>query len=210
MVEDVAGTDVEMVQTTNYPWEGKVAIAVNPTTSKSFTLRVRVPNRDVSALYTAKPEVHGMTSIAVNGQVVKPAVVNGYAEIQRTWKAGDTVVLELPLGVQRMYASEKVAADRGRVALRYGPLVYNIEKVDQDIEAVLDPASPLTTEWRGDLLGGVTVIRGRFANGAPMLAIPNFARFNRQPPAPPPPRPEPGAPPTPPPAPSSIVWIREI
>jgi DUF1680 family protein len=202
-VEDVVGTDVEMVQTTNYPWEGKVAITVNPKVSKSFTLRVRVPRRDVSALYTAKPEISGITSIAVNGQAVKPAIVNGYAEIKRTWKMGDTVELELPLGVQRVYASEKVAADKGRVALRYGPLVYNVEQLDQDIDGALDPASPLTTEWRSDLLGGVTVIRGRFTDGKPLLAIPNFARFNRQPPAPP------AAPSSTPSPPLSIVWIRE-
>jgi DUF1680 family protein len=203
VVEDVVGTDVEMVQTTNYPWEGKVSITVNPKVSKTFTLRLRVPNRDVSALYTARPEVNGSRSITVNGQPVRPSTVSGYVEIKRTWKAGDTVELELPLHVQRVYASEKVAADKGRVALRYGPLVYNIEQVDQNIEGILDPQSSLTTEWRGDLLGGVTVIHGRFADGSPLLAIPNFARFNRQPP---------GTNPAPPPAvspPLSIVWIRE-
>jgi DUF1680 family protein len=206
IVEDVAGVDVEMVQTTNYPWEGQVAITVNPVNPKapkSFVLRVRVPSRDVSLLYSAKPMADGITSIAVNGRAVKPSVVNGYAEIERTWKAGDTVTLELPLRVQRVYANEKVAADRGRVALRYGPLVYNIEKVDQNIDAALDAASPLTTEWRSDLLGGVTVIHGRFTDGSPMLAIPNFARFNRQSSNPP-------APASAPPAPASIVWIREI
>ena len=52
-VENVAGTDVEMVQATDYPWSGKVAITVNPKTSKNFSLRIRVPNRDVSTLYTA-------------------------------------------------------------------------------------------------------------------------------------------------------------
>ena len=54
-------------------------------------------------------------------------------------------------------------ANRGRVALRYGPLVYNIERVDQDITGALDPSSPLKAEWRPDLLGGVTVITGKFA-----------------------------------------------
>ena len=83
---------------------------------------------------------------------------------------------------------------------------------------MLDPSSPLTAEWRADLLGGVTVITGKFASGAPLLAIPNYARYNRNPPAPPyvpPPRPAPGqaaAPPAPrpaPPPPESIVWISE-
>ena len=34
-------------------------------------------------------------------------------------------------------ASEKIAATSGKVALRYGPLVYNIEQVDQDITGAL-------------------------------------------------------------------------
>ena len=34
MVANVAGTDVEMVQATEYPWSGKVGITVNPLTSK--------------------------------------------------------------------------------------------------------------------------------------------------------------------------------
>jgi len=65
------------------------------------------------------------------------------------------------------------------VALRYGPLVYNIESVDQDVEGVLSPTAALSTEWKGYLLGGVLVIKGAFANGAPLMAVPNYARLNR-------------------------------
>ena len=54
MVPGVAGTDVEMVQTTDYPWAGKVSIGVNPAASKAFTIRIRVPNRDVSSLYSVE------------------------------------------------------------------------------------------------------------------------------------------------------------
>ncbi len=63
--------------------------------------------------------------------------MNGYAAIARTWKAGDRIELELPMAVQRVHASEKIAATAGKVALRYGPLVYNIEQVDQDISGAL-------------------------------------------------------------------------
>ena len=123
--------------------------------------------------------------------------------------------------LQRVRASDQIAATRGKVALRYGPLIYNIEQIDQDINGVLARTADLTPEWRGDLLGGVTVIKGRFVDGTPMTAIPNFARYNRNPPAPPyvppppAPRPAPGAaaappPPRPaPPPPTSIVWITE-
>jgi hypothetical protein len=117
--------------------------------------------------------------------------------------------------IQRIRAIDKVEADQGKVALRYGPLIYNIEKVDVgDVGKVLPPDAPLTTEWRGDLLGGVMVIKGKFADGSPMIAIPNYARMNREPE--PPPRPaervaESGGQRErrePPPI-ASVVWINE-
>ena len=96
------------------------------------------------------------------------------------WKEGDKVDLVLPMKIQRVHASDKIADTRNKVALRYGPLVYNIEQADQPIDKVLSPNSPLTTEWKGDLLGGVMVIKGKFADGTPMMAIPNYARTNRE------------------------------
>lgn len=186
-IDNVAGTDVEMVQDTNYPWSGNVAITVNPTLRKRFAINIRIPTRDVSTLYSATPKADGMSSLMVNGRTVTPVLVNGYASITRTWSAGDTIEFVLPMKIQRVRADEKIAANIGRVALRYGPLVYNIERVDQDIDGVLPAGAPLTTQWRGDLLGGVTVITGAFANGTPMMAIPHYARFNRNPAVPPPP-----------------------
>ena len=41
--------------------------------------------------------------------------------------------------VQRVQASRQVTADVGRVALRYGPLIYNLESVDQNLNSVLSP-----------------------------------------------------------------------
>jgi hypothetical protein len=175
----VADTDVQMVQETNYPWDGNIAITVNPTESKTFSVRVRVPNRDVSTLYSASPLANGITSISVNGDSMSPRIENGYAVIDRQWKAGDKINLVLPMAVQRVKAIDKVDADQGRVALRYGPLVYNIENVDQDITQSLSVNTELKSEWRGDFLHGVRVITGTFANGSPLLAVPNYARNNR-------------------------------
>ena len=187
-VENIAGTNVQMVQATDYPWSGKVSITVNPAKEKVFTIKVRSPKRDVSALYTSTPDANGITAISVNGSSITPTLDKGYVVLTRKWKAGDKIDLALPMKVQRVKASEKIAADIGRVALRYGPLVYNIESVDQDITQVLSPGSVLTTEWKADLLKaakgapeGVIVIKGAFANGAPLMAVPNYARNNRTP-----------------------------
>jgi uncharacterized protein len=202
-VENIGGTDVEMVQETNYPWDGKVAITVNPKTAKSFNVNIRVPNRDIGALYKNYPEVNAITSLSVNGKAVKPAINNGYAAVKRTWNKGDKIDLVIPMEIQQVKASDRIEADRGKIALRYGPLVYNIEQVDQDITKVFDSRAKLVTEWKPDLLGGVVMIKGQFADGSPMMAIPNFVRANRDAPLPVSAQGQRSAPRPP----TSIVWI---
>jgi DUF1680 family protein len=179
-VSNVAGTDVEMIQKTDYPWSGKIAITVNPAKETTFAIHVRSPNRSVSKLYSSSPDSDGITSLAVNGKPVEPNVENGYATIRRMWKPGDTIAIELPMKIQRVKCVDEVAANRGKVALRRGPLVYNIESVDgNNMDGTLEPSSTLRTEWRPDILGGVMTIRGTFTDGSPLTAIPNYARNNR-------------------------------
>lgn len=178
-LKDIAGTEIKMVQTTDYPWSGDVAIEVSPKVSKEFTVAVRVPDRDVSNLYTNIPAVDGITSIAVNGRTVKADVKNGYAMIKRKWKSGDKIELVLPMKPMRIKADPRIEDNRGRVALRYGPLIYSIESIDQDINKILPPASPLTTQWKPDALDGILLIKGQFSDGSEMIAIPNYARNNR-------------------------------
>ena len=144
----------------------------------------------------------GYRSISVNGQSQTPSIENGYVAIRRAWKKGDRIVLDLPMSIQRITADKRIEADRGRVALRYGPLLYNVETADhQDINKAIG-TGPLSLEWKGDLLHGVMVIKGAWADGTPLLAIPNYARLNRA-----------GTTPYPQEAadraPASIVWIKQ-
>jgi DUF1680 family protein len=185
-VPAVAGTDVELLQDTDYPWSGKVAITVKPSSPREFAMRIRMPSRSVSDLYTSTPAADGITSISVNGARVNAPAENGYAVISRTWQSGDKIEVELPMVVQRVKCIDKVAANVGRVALMYGPLVYNVEQVDnpnlgsrEGGEPVLSPDTELLTEWKPDLLGGVVVIKGKWADGSPLMAVPNYARNNR-------------------------------
>ena len=88
----------------------------------------------------------------------------GYVAIARTWQAGDTIELDLPMPVRRVVANEQVAADRGRVALQRGPIVYAAEWPDNPNgkvrNIVLPDGAPLTSEFRADLLNGVQVVKG--------------------------------------------------
>jgi uncharacterized protein len=183
-VGEVAGTPLEVVQETNYPWKGGLAITLNPTEAREFSVRVRIPDRKTSALYTPQPAVHGLLSARVNGEPQQPRIERGYAVFTRTWKRGDRIELELPLEAQRVTADERIEATRGKVALRYGPMVYNVELADQtSIDGPIGPA-PLGTEWRPDLLGGVVVVTGQWRDGSKLTAIPNFVRLNREGPSP--------------------------
>lgn len=178
-INSVAGTSVQMVQTTDYPINGNVSITVNPSAAKNFTIYLHAPDRSVSTIYSSTPDSNGITSITVNGSAVSTSSSKGYVAITRTWTMGDKIDIVLPMMVQRVKAISNVAADSGRVALMYGPLVYNIESVDQDVNLILNPSSALTVQWNGSLLGGVNVIKGFFTSGAALTAIPNYARLNR-------------------------------
>lgn len=182
-VPGIAGTEVEMIQQTDYPWNGHVDITVNPEQDRTFTLHIRVPNHAVSELYTPTPDANGMRWIKLNGKRITPPIENGYALIKRRWIRGDRIEFELPMDIQRVYGSDKIAATRGEVALRYGPLIYTVEAADQDINQTLAPDAKLIEKWRPDLLDGVMTIQGQWADGSAFLAVPYYARANRTGPA---------------------------
>jgi len=178
-VENLMGQDVEIVQQTDYPWNGKVAMVINPKTAKAFDLHLRIPNRQTSALYSSEPRLDGLLSLKINGQSVTPRIENGYCVLHREWHAGDHIEFELPMTPQRITADPKIKALRGQVALAYGPLIYCVEQADQTRLDQALGAEPLKAEWRSDLLDGVMVLKGQWADKSPLTAIPYYARMNR-------------------------------
>lgn len=175
----VAGTTLRLEQRTDYPWKERVEIILHPAGPATFALHLRQPDHEVSRLYRAEPATAPIGTIRVNGEPVTAVNKEGYAVITREWKEGDSVTFDVPLAIQRVTADEKVAADRGLVALRYGPMVYNFESVDQKLDKELSPSAPLEATWNPGLLGGVMTITGKFTDGTPFTAIPNYARNNR-------------------------------
>lgn len=115
---EVAGTRVGLREVSNYPWSGEIAITLEPEAEAAFDLKLRIPGWCRGATAT------------VNGEAVRLAPLNGYATLHRTWKKGDTVRLDLPMPVERIYANPHVVMDIGRVALTRGPLVYCLEEAD--------------------------------------------------------------------------------
>ena len=193
-----AGTDLELVQTTGYPWKGEIRIDVKAPAPTEFTLRLRIPgwalNRPVpSDLYVYTESAEGSPTLAVNGQAMSLQMQAGYALVTRTWKSGDRVDLHLPMPIRRVAANPAVEADAGRVAVERGPLVYCAEWTDNDgrvSNLVLPDHAALTAAARPDFLNGVVVITGEaqavvekagkvMATPKAMTLIPYYAWANR-------------------------------
>ena len=166
------GTDhvVSLTQTTRYPWDGDIRITVAPEATRAFSIRLRIPgwarNEPVpGSLYRFADASAVAPTVSVNGAAMPLTLDDGYVTIARTWTAGDVIALTLPMPVRRVIAHPDVEADRDRVALQRGPIVYAAEWVDNPNGAVrnivLPSVSVLESAFRPDLLGGVQTITGR-------------------------------------------------
>ncbi len=159
---------VELSQTSNYPWDGAISLAVNPKQKTKFTLRLRIPgwvnNQPVPTnLYSYLNPTKATYSIKVNGKDVTATVDNGYAVIDREWKKGDKVEYILPMNIQRVKAHEKVAADRGLVALERGPVLFCVEDKDNAFNVnsfILPDNAELKLKFNKDIFTGTYTIQG--------------------------------------------------
>ncbi len=112
-------TKVELTQKTDYPWDGKVSIKVNPSASVDFGLNIRIPGWCKSF------------QVALNGDAVSASVnEDGYLAFARKWSSGDEVTLFLDMPVELIVADPRVKENIGKRAIQRGPLVYCLEQTD--------------------------------------------------------------------------------
>lgn len=113
------GSPLKLTQETNYPWDGSVKVTLQTAPKKPFSLFFRVPGWSEGA------------ALLVNGQPVAATLTPGkYAEINRSWKAGDKVELQLPMPAQLLESNALLEETRNQVAVRRGPVVYCLEASD--------------------------------------------------------------------------------
>jgi DUF1680 family protein len=164
------GRTVKMKQETRYPWDGAVKMTVNPDAADSLTIHVRIPgwarNEPVASdLYRFAADSPDAAVLKVNGKKVPIQLDKGYVALTRSWKPGDIIELNLPMPIRRVLANDRVAADRGRVALERGPIVYAAEWPDNPKGQVRNLMLPrderLVADFKPELLRGVTVVKGR-------------------------------------------------
>jgi len=164
------GRTLTLTQETRYPWDGTVKIMVAPEKKSRFTIAIRIPgwaqNQPVPGdLYKFSDRVNEPVTLKVNGKSVSLKLHQGYARLDRSWNPGDEIELNLPMPVRRVIANEKVAADRGRVAVQRGPIVFCAEWPDNPGVSVrnliLPDDAPLTARFEPALLNGVETVSGR-------------------------------------------------
>ena len=198
---ELPGGPITIDQDTRYPWDGAVKMTITPQRARRFAVNVRIPGwaREQpvpSNLYVYTDEIYVPgPSLRVNGTGVPVTLTNGFATVDRTWAPGDVLTLDLQMPVRRIESNPQVMANRGRVALQRGPIVFAAEWPDNPDgkvrNIVLPSGEPLRSEFRRDLLNGVQVITGRAvglafdAKGAvrrtpqPFMAIPYATWANR-------------------------------
>ena len=192
---DLAAGSVAVRMESTYPWDGKVRLTIEDPGAAPWTLSLRVPAWCKGA------------SATVDGRAVGTLGAGGYLRIERAWKPGGVVELDLPMPARLTEAHPRIESTRGCVAIERGPLVYCLETADNpdghvaDLE--IDTAAPLESVWAPDRLGGVVLVKATgwavdtrpWANqlyrqvGAPpaarrrvaLTAVPYYAWANREP-----------------------------
>ncbi len=132
---ELNGTPVEVVEKTNYPFDGRIELTLNPQQPVEFAVRLRIPTWTGDQLVPGKLYRYANLSdekvaLFVNDEAVSFEIENGFAKVKRTWSAGDRVRLELPMPVRANVCRTEVEANRGRRAYSRGPLVYCAESAD--------------------------------------------------------------------------------
>lgn len=163
----VGGKKVILHQETRYPWDGHVTLTVDKNAAGMFAMKIRIPgwvrNQVVpSDLYTYSDGKRPGYSVKVNGEAVTSALEQGYFTIERKWKKGDRVELQLDMEVRTVKANGKVEADRGRMAVERGPIVYCAEWPDNSfnvLSLLMNQHPQFEVVERPDLLYGLNQIK---------------------------------------------------
>lgn len=187
---NLSGEKVGIEMKTNFPWEGKVELVVNPITSKRFTVNLRIPgwiqeNPVPGKLYSFLQEENTNFTLLVNGEKATFRQENGYALLDREWKKGDRITYELPLEIRQLQSRPEVLANTDRIAIQRGPLVYCVEGADNQgkvLQLALSSNPNFTTKEYQILDEKVQAIQFQGLDGQlpkTITAIPYYTWANR-------------------------------
>ena len=185
MHDSVKNGNVSLKMDTQYPWNGLVKIEVKEAPKKGFNLKLRIPGwvRDEvlpSDLYYYDDDVELGYKVTLNGEEIKAELQKGYFCIDREWKPGDVVTLEMDMEPRIVKANDLVKDDEGCIAIERGPVVYCAEWPDNpDLkvrEVVLSEHPQLEVRKEADKLYGIDEI---LVKDSGLTLIPYYAWNHR-------------------------------
>jgi len=142
-------------QETGYPYDGVVKLTFADAPKKqTVKLCLRIPGWCDNA------------SLKVNGEPVEiVSKANTYVAVERIWKKGDVVELNLEMKAKLLESNPLVEETRNQVAVKRGPLVYCLESMDieggKKIDNVLIPSDMQFTATEETIDGSrMTVLEG--------------------------------------------------
>lgn len=106
------GTKVRIEETSNYPFEEKIAFKVRTEKPVEFPLYFRIPGWCKAA------------EISINGKKISKNLPAGeFARLQQSWKDGDQIVVKLPMEV----SVRRWTANLDSASVDYGPLTFSLK-----------------------------------------------------------------------------------
>jgi hypothetical protein len=151
-VLDWSRRGITVTQATSYPVGDTTTLTVTGEVSGTWSMRLRIPGWTSGA------------TVSVNGTAQNIATTPGsYAMLTRSWTAGDTVTVRLPMRIATRAANDNA----GVVAVTYGPTVLSGNYGDTALSALpaLDTASISRTS--GSALAFTATANGSTVNLGP-------------------------------------------
>jgi DUF1680 family protein len=182
---------ITLSQETNYPWDGNVALTILSDRNIEATIKLRKPgwvNNKVMPgdLYRYSDKNTPLMKVAVNGEEIDASQKDGYVVIEnRQWNQKDKIEIGFEMPVRKIVSQEKVAANKEKMALERGPLVFCAEEVDNPdgvLDLTLSREDNFKYAFDNDLLGGLGTIKGKAtvnSKSVAFTAIPYFAWAHR-------------------------------
>lgn len=182
---------VSLKQRSELPWNGRCEIEVTEIPGETLKLRLRIPywlrspGPVPNGPYRYFGNAAGTPSISINGTAVATRPDDfGYLTVEVS--AGDLIKLDFPISIRRVVTQERIAANRGRVALMRGPLLYCLEGLDNrfPVRHLVLPDDARISAEASDKLGGVVTLVGEGYitddhSSVDFIAVPYFAWQNR-------------------------------
>lgn len=127
------GTEIQLIEKTNYPFEEQVQFIIKSKKNVPFPLYLRIPGWCKNAF------------VEINGQkVAVEAVAGKYIKLEKEWTDGDQLILHLPMKL----STRTWQVNQNSVSVDYGPLTFSL-KINEQYDKISSIESAISdSKWQ--------------------------------------------------------------